>query len=175
MQKVIRIFTLIVIVTTAISFSTPPKEKINWITLEQLNTMYSKEPKPILFDVYTDWCGWCKEMDRKTYNNQKVADYINSHYYAVKLNAESTESFFLNKKAYGFNPETKNNSLAEYLLFGRMEYPSTVFLSAIDARPAPLSGYLKPKEIEAPLKYFGDGAHTSITFVEFNQKLKKEW
>ncbi len=34
-------------------------------------------------------------------------------------------------------PEFKSNELAEFLLSGQMEFPTTVFLSAIDAQPAP--------------------------------------
>lgn len=45
------------------------------------------------------------------------------------------------------------------LLGGRLGYPTTVLLSALDAQPAPLSGYLKPSELEAPVKYFGEGIY----------------
>ncbi|MEO6489345.1 MAG: DUF255 domain-containing protein [Ferruginibacter sp.] len=173
MQKFIRLFIVFGIISM-MSFQ-PPGDKINWISIPKLNELYSKNPKPILLDVYTDWCGWCKEMDRKTFGNQKVADYINEHYYAVKLDAESRDSLLFNNIKYGYDPQNKNNGLAEYLLFGRMEFPTTVFLSAIDARPAPLSGYMNPKELEAPLKYFGEGAQVNQTFIEFNKNLRKEW
>ena len=175
MKKVTKILIIILIVFTGISFISPNKEKINWITIKQLDEAYSKNPKPILLDVYTSWCGWCKEMDRTTYKNEKVVKYINEHYYAVRLDAESGDSLFFNNKKYGYNAKYKSNELAEYLLFGRMEFPTTVFLPTIDARPAPLGGYLKPKEIEAPLKYFGEGAHKTQTFIEFNKMLKTEW
>ena len=175
MKKVTRFLIIILIAATAVSFISPNKEKINWITVSQLNELYRKDPKPILLDVYTSWCGWCKEMDRTTYKNEKVVKYINEHYYAVKLDAESTDSLFFNDKKYGYNARYKSNELAEFLLFGRMEFPTTVFLPTIDARPAPLAGYLKPKEMEAPLKYFAEGAHKTQTFIEFNQALKTEW
>ena len=175
MQKVTKFLMIMIIAATIVSFVSPNKEKINWITVSELNELYSKNPKPILLDVYTSWCGWCREMDRTTYKNAKVVKYINEHYYAVRLDAESTDSLFFNNKKYGYNSRYKSNELAEFLLFGRMEFPTTVFLPSIDARPAPLSGYLKPKEIEAPLKYFAEGAHKTQTFVDFNKTLKTEW
>jgi len=175
MKKVTVFMIMLVVAAAASSFSGADKEKINWISIQQLDELYSKNPKPILLDVYTDWCGWCKEMDRTTYKNGKVVKYINEHYYAVRLNAESSDSLFFNNKKYGYNARYKSNELAEYFLFGRMEFPTTVFLPTIDARPAPLAGYLKPKELEAPLKYFGEGAHKTQTFIEFNQSLKTEW
>jgi thioredoxin-related protein len=175
MQKVTRFLMFFIMVVPALSFMKPAKEKINWISIAELNELYYKNPKPILLDVYTNWCGWCKEMDRTTYSNHKLASYVNEHYYAVKLNAESTDSLVFNNKKYGYNAGYKSNGLAEFLLSGQMEFPTTVFLPAIDAQPAPLAGYMKAKDMEAPLKYFGGSAHLTQSFIDFNKSMKKEW
>ena len=50
-----------------------------------------ENPKKIIVDVYTDWCGPCKLMDKKTFQNRDVATYISKYYYAVKFNAEGQE------------------------------------------------------------------------------------
>lgn len=172
MQKIKYFLFFIVVVVLSVSFKLPVKEKINWISVEQLNELYAHNPKPILIDLYTDWCGWCKEMDRTTYKNEKLIAYINEHYYAVKYNAESSDSISFNKQVYGYNKRYKTNDFAMYLTFGRLEYPTTVFLSSIGARPAPLSGFMKPKEMEAPLRYFIERLDETQSFVEFNKKMK---
>jgi thioredoxin-related protein len=174
MQKFTVGLILILAITAAFSFDNKPKEKVNWISFAELEKMYAENPKPILVDLYTSWCGWCKEMDRTTYSNVKVAAYINEHYYAVKYNAESKDSVAFNKIKYGFNKAAKTNDLALYLSFGERSYPNTIFLENLHARPAPLSGYMKPKEMEAPLKYFVEKKGEE-TFVEFNRKMKTEW
>ena len=172
MQKIKYSLVLIVLAAFALSFAFPGKEKINWITVSQLNTLYARNPKPIVIDLYTDWCGWCKHMDRTTYMNDKLATYINDNYYAVKYNAESKDSVTFNNQAFGYNKKYQTNDFAMYLTFGRLEYPTTVFLSTMNARPAPLSGYLKPKEMEAPLRYFVERKDETQSFVEFNKKMK---
>jgi thioredoxin-related protein len=174
MQKGKYFFLLIFvyILTTAYNI---PTEKINWLSFAELEKVYANNPKPILIDIYTNWCGWCKVMDKETYADEKVAKYINDNYYAVKFNAESRDSISFGGKIYYYNPANRANQLAEYLLYNRLEFPSTVFLSATNAQPAPLSGFLKPAEIEAPLKFFGDGAYKTQTFVEFIKTLKKVW
>jgi len=179
MQKFKWFLLSMIIIATAFAFTAPAgngaKEKIHWITLRELNEQYYKNPKPILIDVYTDWCGWCKQMDRTTYQNSKLAAYVNEKYYAVRFDAESTDTVFFNKQKFAYNPTIKANELAMYLTFGRLEFPHTIFLSSLDARPAPLSGYMKPKEMEAPMKFFGEKAEANQTFVEFNKTMKKEW
>ena len=47
--------------------------------------------KPVIVDVYTDWCGWCKRMDRDVYAKAAIGDYLNQHFVMVRLNAESAE------------------------------------------------------------------------------------
>jgi len=34
--------------------------------------------KYVLADVYTDWCGWCKRLDRDTFNNQSLINFLES-------------------------------------------------------------------------------------------------
>jgi thioredoxin-related protein len=175
MQKVIKFVVLFLFLSAAWSFIIPKKEKVNWLSVAEFNEVYSKSPKPILIDVYTDWCGWCKVMDRETYEKETVVKYINEHYYAVKLNAESKDSLEWAGKKYGYNKEYKSNELAVYLLFGQMSFPTTVFLPAVDAQPAPLPGFLKPKELESPLKFFGDGAFKTQTFQDYMKTFKGSW
>jgi thioredoxin-related protein len=69
--------------------------KIKWLTIEEAYKLNQKEPRKIFIDVYTDWCGWCKKMDRDTFSDPKVAEFVTENFYAVKLNAEDTFSIQL--------------------------------------------------------------------------------
>lgn len=175
MQKVTVFFGSMLMLIVMLAFQAPPKEKVNWLTMQQMQAEYKKAPKPILIDMYTSWCGWCKVMDKETYANPKVAAYINEKYYAVKFDAESRDSVEWNGKKYGYNATNRANDLAIHLMYGQMSYPTTIFLSALAAQPAPLPGYLKPKELESPLKFFGDGVYKTKNFPEFMKGFTASW
>jgi thiol:disulfide interchange protein len=46
-------------------------QAIEWMTFEQALEAQKETPKKILVDVYTDWCGPCKLMDKKTFQNPR--------------------------------------------------------------------------------------------------------
>ena len=50
-----------------------------------------KHEKPVVVDVYTSWCGWCKRMDRTTYADEEVLDYMEEAFVPIKMNAESKD------------------------------------------------------------------------------------
>src|SRR5436190_24321530 len=94
----------------------PEKEAINWITIQEAEKLSKKHPRKIVIDVYTDWCGWCKKMDKSTFADKNVATYVNKNFYAVKFNAETQEDIVLNGKTCRFDPNNKVNELAIELL-----------------------------------------------------------
>ena len=175
MQKVIRFSAILFSLVLLTSFLPPKKERLIWLSLNELQTAYAMQHRPIIIDVYTSWCGWCKVMDKDTYGNEKVISYINKNFYAVKFNAESTDTVELGSKKFAYNPAFKANDLAVYLLDGQMGYPTTVLLSSVYAQPAPLAGFLKPSELEPPLKYFGEGSYKKQEFPDFMKGFSGTW
>ncbi|MGN0280803.1 MAG: thioredoxin family protein [Prevotella sp.] len=46
------------------------------------------EGKGVFVDVYTSWCGPCKKMSREVFVNDTVANYMNTHFVCLKVDAE---------------------------------------------------------------------------------------
>ena len=44
--------------------------QINWMTLEEAMAAQADEPRTIMMDVYTQWCGPCKMMMANTFLQQ---------------------------------------------------------------------------------------------------------
>jgi uncharacterized protein YyaL (SSP411 family) len=84
-----------------------------------------KENKIVLVDAYTEWCGWCKKMDKDTYTNPEVIKKINQHFIAIKFNPEVA---FDNYKIGG---QTINNQqLYSMLCQGKSTgFPTTYYIT----------------------------------------------
>ena len=101
-------------------------KEIQWLSFDELQVAMKKNPKKVFMDVYTDWCGWCKKMEKSTFTNPDVIKYINEHYYAIRFNAEQKEPIRFMGKTYELKPGSNTNELAIELLHGQMSYPTTV-------------------------------------------------
>jgi thioredoxin-related protein len=147
---------------------------IPWMTIEQAAGKLQQEQKPILIDLYTTWCGWCRQMDRKTYSNKKVAEYLSDKFYTVKLDAETKATISWQGKTYDFDPQYRCNMFAVYLAHGRLEFPTTIII-APGYDPQAIPGYMEPKDLELLAKFFGDGAYRTSSFDEYQKTFKATW
>ncbi|WP_159468697.1 DUF255 domain-containing protein [Dyadobacter sp. 3J3] len=151
-------------------------EEIQWITIEEAYAKIQKEPRKVLVDVYTDWCGWCKVMDRETYKNAEVIDYINKKYYAVKLNAEQREAITLGNQKFEFIAEGQKgiHQMALALKNNQPSFPTTVFLDDKFQMIQPLPGYMKAKEFHEVITFFGDNYNKKESFEDYKAKTYKQ-
>ncbi|MBK0402809.1 DUF255 domain-containing protein [Adhaeribacter sp. BT258] len=146
------------------------EESIKWITFQEAEKLNKKQPRKILVDIYTDWCGWCKKMDKSTFSDAKTAAYVNKHYYAVKLNAETKEEIVLNGKTYRFKTDWGVNEIAAELLQGKMGYPSTVYLDEKFNMLAPVMGFYDVKKFDNLLRYYAENHYKKGSFEDFAAK-----
>ena len=130
--------------------------QLEWLNIEQASEIGTKgsNNKKFLVDVYTDWCGWCKVMDKKTFTDPVLIEYLNKNFHVVKFNAEQKETVNYKGKTYNWEPMGRNgiNSLGIELLQGRLSYPTLVYLNE-KLEPITISpGYKKPEELMAELQ-----------------------
>lgn len=151
------------------------KEKIEWLTLNEVSSRMEKEPRPMIIDLYAKWCYWCKVMDKKTYNHEKVVEYINKHFYPVKFDAETKQTIQWKHQEYDFNPDVKVNEFSLYVTNGQLSFPTTVIYTSEEEAPAAIPGFMSPDEIEPILKYFGESHYKKQSFQDFLKNFKREW
>jgi thioredoxin-related protein len=153
---------------------TNAQEKIQWMSMEEAYalTLTESTPKKIFIDVYTDWCGWCKRMDKATFQNPEVVAYMNAHYYNVKFDAEQKERIEMLGNTFEFVPQGSRgyHELAAALLNGKMSYPTVVFMNAKFEMLSPVPGYQEPTAFMNVAKYFGDNIYLETSWQDYSQQ-----
>jgi thioredoxin-related protein len=149
----------------------PPK--IKWMDFESAVALGEKQPKKLFIDVYTHWCGWCKKMDASTFLNDTVANYINTNFYAVKLDAETKDTLHFRGTQFVYVPEFKSNELAVSLLNKQMGYPSYVFLDEKFGMLKVVPGFLPTETMMPVLKFYAEDNYKVQSFEDFQKELTK--
>jgi thiol:disulfide interchange protein len=55
--------------------------------LDQALALARANKTTVVVDIYTDWCGWCKRMDKDIYTHPQIIS-LSNRYVFLKLNAE---------------------------------------------------------------------------------------
>ena len=152
-------------------------QKIQWVTFKQAQQQMKQKPKKIFVDLYTDWCGWCKVMDKKAFSDPQVIKYLNENYYAVKFDAEQKGVVNFSGKDFKFIKSGRSgyHELAAALTEGNLAYPTVVL---IDEQLKPLTylgGYQSPEDLMDILVYINEGIYVDkkMSFDDFKKQRAK--
>lgn len=172
MKKLLFLLTLLISVSVS-------AQKINWMTMNEAIAAQQKAPKKIFVDVYTNWCGPCKMLDKNTFSNPDVAAYINKHFYPVKFNGEGNELITMGDREFknpSFDPARtrSRNSQHQFARFmGVRAYPTMLFIESDGKLINKVASYLTPNQLEVYLKMYASGDYKTIDSQEkFNEYYK---
>jgi thioredoxin-related protein len=174
MKKHIVSLVLLFAATTIAFSQTAP---LKWYTIQEAVALNAKNPKKIMVDVYTDWCGWCKRMDAETFSNPVIAEYISKNFYPVKYNAESKEPVeFAGKKFVNLGGGSRStNQFAEALLQNQMSYPSVAYLTEDLQLIGAIPGYYKPADLEPLINFIAQNKYKEMKFEDFKATFKSSF
>lgn len=168
-------FLSIIVSFILISNSSLNAQVVKWYTFEEAVELNKKEPRKILIDLYTDWCGWCKVMDKQTFKDPTIAKILNEKYYPVKFNAESSDTITFQGKTF-INSKQGNrppHQLAVAIMQGKMSYPSIAFMSEENKFITVVPGFQKPADMEPLLLYISTSLYEkNINFEEYKKNFK---
>jgi len=92
-----------------------------------------RENKPILLDIGAVWCHWCHVMDRESYDSPEIAQIVNEHFVAVKVDRDE-------------RPDIDSRyQVAVQAVSGQGGWPLTAFLTP-DGKPFYGGTYFPPDD-----------------------------
>ena len=136
--------------------------RLAWNELDPALAEAKRANKPLLVDVYTDWCGWCKRMDKTTYGNADVRDYVARSFVPVRLNAEDDRR----RASYLGESRTYRQFADGFRISG---YPTTLFLAPDGTLITQLPGYVKPAAFLTVLRYVAEGHYRTRSWDAFSR------
>jgi thioredoxin-related protein len=134
--------------------------KINWLPYDIGLTKAKKENKHILVDFYTNWCYYCKKMDKEVFARPEIIRMINKDFVAVKVNAESKNELNVD----GYKITETNLAKSEYRVRG---YPAYWFLKPNSDRLGMLPGYQNADVLMDVLYFMKESLYDTMKFDEY--------
>lgn len=161
-------------------FLATSQDEIQWMTMNEALAAQKQHPKKIFMDVYTNWCGPCKLLDKNTFTHKELITYVNTHYYPVKFNAEGTEEIYYQDFNYtnpNYQPERKGRNATHFFADAlRIRgYPSMVFFDETGNLIQDIPGYKTPEELEIYLKMVATDDYKEITTVKAWERYQKKF
>lgn len=141
------------------------KAELVWYKYDEGLAKAEKEKKHPMVHFYTNWCGWCKRMNRDTFSDKAIIEVLNESYVPIRVNGQSGEKVSVDGKEISERQLTGK--------YGVHAYPATWFLKPSGERIAPRRGYVKPDEFLYILNWVKDDLYDELSFQEFVKQEQK--
>lgn len=128
-------------------------EKIKWHSYNDGVSLGEKQSKKIFVTFYADWCGYCKKMDKETFTNASVVNYLANNYVTVKVDTQ------------------KEKTLASKFRISGL--PSHMFLSEKGEIIGTQPGYMAADGFLSLLKYVKTDSYKTMKLQDFIESDKK--
>ncbi len=131
-------------------------DEIKWMDFNKGYELAKKKNKIMLVDVYTDWCGWCKRMDKDAYEKAPIISAVNADFIPVKFNPEIKGAMY-NFEGRVYTGEQLAGVISNYQISG---YPTTIFIYPKTKNTELVPGYNNAEQMapilsEVKKKFYG--------------------
>ncbi len=152
------------------------RNRIQWVSFEDAEKLVKASPKPILVDIYAGFSVTSKVMEATTFTNDSLIDYVNTNFYAVRLNPLQKDTIVFNGRTftnkgigYGFH------DLFLHLTKRQVGIPATIYLNEKLEVLSNVPGYRSAKELEPILQFFGKEIYKKQNWETFIKTFKSEF
>jgi len=157
--------------------------ELDWLKLDAALKTADREGKHIMVDVYTDWCTWCKKLDRDTYGDPAVRQVLAESYISVKLKGDSDAPLNVkgqpkkegDRTMVQFVPTEQPVTTERQLTRGAFRvtgFPTIMFLAADGKVITSLPGYKDAVAFRNILNFIKDDLYEVMTYQDYLKSLE---
>ena len=99
------IFGLLLLVSP---FAYAQNNTVQWLDFEALDDSLQRKAKAVFLYFQTDWCSYCRKMDKRVFSKKEIAEVLNEQFYPVRMDAESNDTIYFEGQAF-INREASYN------------------------------------------------------------------
>ena len=130
------------------------QESLQWNSYKEGFELGKQQEKDIFIYFHADWCVFCKKMEKETYTDQDVAEYLKQNFVLIKVDTQKEKKLS-----------------AAYFVRG---LPMSWFLGPNGERITALPGYVPPGQFLIVLKFIKTEAYREMSFKDFMEKNRKQ-
>jgi thioredoxin-related protein len=140
--------------------SSASSESVKWKPFEKGLKDAAASKKYSFVDVYTDWCGYCKQLEATTLRAKPVLAELEKNFVSIRFNAESEEMVTWKGKQMTMRELSAN--------WGVEGFPTMLFLNSKGEIIGSFASYAEADLMVNLLKYISSGARErKVSFEDF--------
>ena len=128
-----------------------PAQEISWQKFDRGMEMAKEQNKNIFLYFHAKWCSYCIKMEKSTFKNPMVIDYINKNFISIKVDSDREQKIS-----------------AAYNVRG---LPSLWFLKSDHTKISNLPGYVDGKTFGIILKFINTDSYEKMSYNDFKKTL----
>ncbi len=147
MKKIIAASALLILCCITILPGYAFSEEIHWQSYDKGLAMAKTQNKNIFLIFHTDWCSYCKKMDKTTFKNPGLISYLNEYFISIKVNSDKEKKI-----------------ASAYAVRG---LPTLWFLKEDSTKISRIPGYVNADILIKVLKYIKTENYVKMSFKDF--------
>jgi len=143
-------FLLALVVGAMLVFQSPAlADQITWMGYEEGLATGRAMKKKVFINFYADWCTWCKKLDKETFRDRAVVDYLNRHFVAIKVDTDRRQDL---AAAYGIQG-----------------LPTLWFVTGQEEKISALASFVPADTFLDVLRYIHSESYNKMKFSDFTK------
>ncbi len=124
---------------------------IQWQPYEKGISLAKEQGKQVFLYFWADWCGYCAKMEKSTFKDPSVVNYLNDNFIAISVDSERDRKVAAN--------------------YGVRGLPTTWLLKPDSSKLSSLPGYVDADRLMTILKYIKTESYETMSYKDFIKTL----